>query len=199
MTWSSTASTFASIHPIHTAHSFAMRTVLIFFPALFAALTTAQVATTLPNTLPACAQQCTILTSAQQSCASNAAAYQSCFCQSALLSQLYTSQPVQLCTQCSATDMASIQTWYKASCQNGVPVAGANQPTTPSATTTSPSTATSTPKTAPTAGTTVTNQQDSNSAQNNPTGPWYVVISRHIVDTPSLPIKTNAQANHSFQ
>jgi hypothetical protein len=178
VTRSSTRVTFASTHSIHTPHSFAMRTVLLLFPALHASITLAQVATTLPNTLPACAQQCTILTSAQQSCASNAAAYQSCFCQSALLSQLYTSQPIQLCTQCSAADMASIQTWYKASCQNGGTVAAANQPTTTSTPTPSPSTATTTPRTSHTGGTTTTNQQDSNSG---PSGPWYVLLSLPMI------------------
>jgi len=172
-----------------------MKTALLFFPALFTALTSAQVATTLPNTLPACAQQCTVLTGAQQSCASNAAAYQSCFCQSALLSQLYSSQPVQLCTQCSATDMASIQTWYKGSCQNGAPVAAANQPTTTPATTTSPTT-TMTPKVAPTAGTTVTNQQDPNSAQHAPSGSWYVLPKLEPSQTSHT---DNALTNSSFQ
>lgn len=152
-----------------------MRTFLLFFPAFFGALTTAQVATTLPNTLPACAQQCTVLTNAQQSCASNPTAYQSCFCQSGLLAQLYSSQPVQLCTQCSPTDMASIQTWYTGSCRNGAPVAGANQPNQPT-TTTTPSNLTPTIATTPsnsrTAGAVVANQQGVPGSQNAPQGSW---------------------------
>lgn len=183
MTWSSTQY-YIRFTPSHfnTTHSFAMKTAVLFFPALFAALTTAQVATTLPNTLPACAQQCTELVGAQQSCASNPTAYQSCFCQSALLSSLYSSSPVQLCTQCSATDMASIQTWYKGSCSNGQPVAGANQPTSTTTNPTSPSTTSATSKTsAAAASTTVSNDQDSNSAQNAPSGPWYVHFLQHVL------------------
>ena len=151
-----------------------MKTSLLFFPALFASLGLAQ--TSLPSNLPSCAQQCTILTNAQQSCSSNPTAYQSCFCQSALLSQLYSSQPIQLCTQCSATDMASIQSWYKGTCQQGAPVANNNQqPTnTPSTSTNAPppTTPTTTP---PPAGGTVTGQQSSSTATTAPNGPWYAL------------------------
>ena len=154
-----------------------MKTNLFFFPAVFVSLTIAQ--NTLPSTLPACAQQCTILTNAQQSCTSNPTAYQSCFCQSSLLSQLYISQPVQLCTQCSATDMAAIQSWYKGTCGQGGAAAANNQPSnTPSTTASSPTT-TPTTTTPPATGQTVTNQQDSNAAQDAPKGPWYVASLFH--------------------
>lgn len=147
-----------------------MKTALLFFPALFTALTAAQ--NNLPSNLPACAQQCTIITNAQQSCASNQAAYQSCFCQSALLSQLYSPQPVQLCTQCSATDMSAIQSWYKGTCQQGGAPAANNQPTTTPITTTSPPTTNPTTTAPPATGASVTNQQDSNGAKDAPSGPW---------------------------
>jgi len=161
-----------SIHGIQP-HSLTMRTSLFFFSALFASLTTAQ--TTLPSTLPACAQQCTSLVNAQQSCASNPAAYQTCFCQNALLVQLYQPQPVQICTQCSAGDMASIQSWYTSTCKSGSNPAANNQPTTTPSTTTAPPTTTPTTTTSPAAGATVTNQQDTSSANDPPKGPWYDV------------------------
>ena len=160
-----------------------MGTALLFFSALSATLTIAQ-QTTLPSTLPACAQQCTILTNAQQSCSSNPTAYQSCFCQSALLSQLYSSQPVQLCTQCSASDMASIQSWYKGTCQQGASPAANNQPTNTPSTTTSPPTTGPTTTTPPATGATVTNQQDSNTAKDPPKGPWYVLLIPHPLPRP---------------
>ena len=157
------------MHP----HSLTMKTLLLFFPALFASLSAAQT-TTLPSTLPACAQQCTPLTGAQQSCASNPTAYQSCFCQSPLITQLYSAQPVQLCSSCSASDMASIQQWYKGNCQQGN--AGAaqgatSQPTTtPTTTAVGPTTTPTTTTTPAAAGATVTNPQDLDSTA--PPGPW---------------------------
>lgn len=80
----------------------------------------------IPSNLPPCAQQCTALQQGQTGCVpaggapvTNSGIYQSCFCQSALLSQLYTPNPVQLCTSCSGSDMSTIQQWYKGFCGKG--------------------------------------------------------------------------------
>lgn len=82
--------------------------------------------TLVANTLPSCAQTCAQLQNAQSSCTpaggapvSNQQTYQSCFCQSTLLSQLYSPQSIPFCTQCSAADMATIQSWYKSFCKGG--------------------------------------------------------------------------------
>ena len=162
--------TLALIHDSIHPHSFTMRSTLLFFPALFAAFTAAQ--NNLPSNLPACAQQCNVLVNAQQSCASNQAAYQSCFCQSALLSTLYTSQPVPLCAQCSTTDMAAIQSWYKGTCQQGGPPAANNQATNAPTTTTTPPATNPTTTSPPTTGVSIINQQDSNGDKDAPSGPW---------------------------
>ena len=101
--------------------------------------TSAQQATLLASNLPACAQQCPVLLQAQAGCVPPAAPvtdqaiYQSCFCQSALLTQLPTSN---ICApQCSAEDIGTIQAWFNGLCAQGAPVATPNPiPTTPATT-----------------------------------------------------------------
>ena len=155
---------------------------LVSFPALFIPLIPAQ--TLLANNLPSCAQQCTTLLNAQSSCVpsggapvSNQATYQSCFCTSQLLTQLLSAQLVQLCPQCQAGDMVTIQNWYKGLCGQGAPVAN-NQPSTTLSSTTAPST--TTPASAPTQqGATVNGVEISND-QSAPKGPWCVSRSQSI-------------------
>lgn len=163
-----------------------MKSAVLFFPALFTTLVSGQ--TLLSSNLPPCAQQCPLLTQAQTSCVpsggapvSNQATYQSCFCQSALLSQLRGSQPVQLCSQCTQADMAQIQTWYQGLCQPGAaPVANNNQPSNTPANT--PTTTTSR-TTGPTAGS--ANRGDSDSSQEDQERPWYVPWSLNCRTTVS--------------
>ena len=145
----------------------------------------------LSNTLPSCAQGCAQLQNAQSSCTpaggapvSNDATYKSCFCQSALLSQLYSPQPVQqFCTQCSQGDMATIQSWYKGFCASGAMPSGGNPSSAagaPGATGSagpatsvvqSPATTKSIPLSEP--STTVTNTQDLG-GDDSQKGPWSV-------------------------
>ena len=161
-----------------------MRSLLL--ASLFSLLTpiiSAQAVTLLASNLPACAAQCTVLTNAQGSCTpplapvTSDSIYESCFCQSALLTSLYSSAAVQgVCPSCSAADMLTIQKWYQSVCPNagkGAPNFGnvATGPTTSStAATPGPTTATAT--TAQKASATATNQQDSNSSTNPTPGPW---------------------------
>lgn len=86
----------------------------------------------IPNNLPTCAAGCAQLQNAQSSCTpaggapvTNQQTYQSCFCQSALLVQLYSPSPITFCTQCSQADMATIQDWYKNFCKGGTGAAPA--------------------------------------------------------------------------
>lgn len=161
-----------------------MRSLLL--ASVFSLLTpiiSAQAVTLLASNLPACAAQCTVLTNAQGSCTpplapvTSDSIYESCFCQSALLTSLYSSAAVQgVCPSCSAADMLTIQKWYQGVCPNagkGAPNFGnvATGPTTSStAATPGPTTATAT--TAQKASATATNQQDSNSSTNPTPGPW---------------------------
>lgn len=87
----------------------------------------------IPSNLPSCAEQCTVLQQGQTGCVPAGGApqaspgiYQSCFCQSALLTQLYTNQPVQLCSNCNSGDMATIQNWYQTYCGKGGSQVAAN-------------------------------------------------------------------------
>lgn len=80
----------------------------------------------IPTNLPSCAQSCTVLQQGQTGCVPAGGApqasqgiYQSCFCQSALLTQLYSNTAVQLCSNCDAGDMATIQNWYQTYCGKG--------------------------------------------------------------------------------
>ena len=151
--------------------------------SLFAPIISAQAVTLLASNLPSCAQQCTVLTNAQSSCTPPLAPvtsdqiYESCFCQSALLTSLYSNAAVQgVCPSCSATDMLTIQKWYQGVCPNtgkGAPNFGNLEtgPTT-SSTATMPGPTTSTAATAKPASTTASNQQDSNSSVNPTPGPW---------------------------
>jgi len=121
-----------------------MRSLYSSFVLLtYGALTSAQVGSLLPTTLPACAAQCTVLQQAATGCVPPAAPvtsqdiYQSCFCQSALLTSLIQDPTANICgPQCDAADFASIDSWYQSVC----PVAGA-----PAATTLSTSTVSTTP------------------------------------------------------
>ena len=126
----------------------------------------------IPNNLPACAAQCTILQNAQTSCLSNPSAETSCFCQSTLLGPLYANLGAQLCPSCSSADIQTIQTWYQGLCKNPA-AANANTPTTTTSTLTSQSAtskATSTPSGA--AATGASQQSTTNSTQ----GPWYGLL-----------------------
>ena len=163
-----------------------MRTPL--FPTIFALLTlivfiAAQTVNLLPSNLPACAQQCTILTQAQGSCTPPLAPvttdtiYESCFCQSALLTSLYSNTNAQLCTSCSSTDMATIQQWYQGVCPDngrGAPNFGtlATGPTT-----TSVATGPTTTSSVTTANSGTSNQQDPTTSTNPaPEGSWYITL-----------------------
>lgn len=143
----------------------------------------AQAVTLLASNLPACATQCTVLTESESSCTPPLAPvtsnqiYESCFCQSALLTSLYSSAAVQgVCPLCSAADMSTIQNWYQDVCPNagkGAPQFGdlATGPTT-SPTTAKPGPTASTATAASRASATTANQQDSNSSTNPTPGPW---------------------------
>lgn len=99
------------------------------------------------STFPSCALSCTTLTSAQTGCVPPAApvtdytTYVSCFCQSALLTTLYTT-PDDVCTDvCTAeSDRDLLQTWYKNFCASG----GATTATATAASTATAATATGT-------------------------------------------------------
>lgn len=77
------------------------------------------------DALPACAQQCPVLSQAQAACVPPAApvtdqaTYESCFCQSGYLTQLK-SDPSALCgSVCTAaSDLSQIQQWYAQNCVN---------------------------------------------------------------------------------
>ena len=143
----------------------------------------AQTVNLLASNLPACVNQCTVLTNAQGSCTPPLAPvtsdqiYESCFCQSALLTSLYSSAAVQgVCPSCSAADMLTVQKWYQGVCPNagkGPPNFGdlATGPTS-SSTSTTPGPTTTHATTAPHASATIPNQQDSNSSTNPASGPW---------------------------
>ena len=151
------------------------------FPLLIAIITPLTTAQQLiSTTLPACVQACVPLQQGQTGCTpaggapvSNQDTYKSCFCQSALLTQLYSNSAAQLCTNCAPNDMSTIQNWYKSYCGKGgaaVPTNGQNgnaqqpTPTTSSSSTVSP-TATSAAQ--------GTNQQGLPQAANNANnGPW---------------------------
>ena len=151
--------------------------------SLLAPIVSAQAVSLLPSNLPSCASGCTTLTQAQGSCTPPLAPvtsdeiYESCFCQSALLTSLYSSAAVQgVCQSCSAADMMTIQKWYQGVCPNagkGAPNFGnlATGPTT-SSTASTPGPTTTSATTAPHASATTTNQQDSNSSTNPTPGPW---------------------------
>lgn len=161
----------------------------IIFPAILALLASrlasAQGASALlPSTLPSCAGQCTVLQQAATGCTpaggapvANQATYQSCFCQSALLPSLFSTTAVQLCSTCSASDMASIQSWYKNLCGKGAGVA--NSPDSPSSTSAAPSASKATGKssTTPTSGASVSNSQgNTSSTDQTSNGPWYAIL-----------------------
>ena len=124
----------------------------------------------IPNTLPACAAQCTTLQNAQGSCQTNPTTETSCFCQSSLLTPLKSNPPAQLqdCTACSSGDLLTIGNWYQQFCASGGSAGGATQPTTTSSAAKAPS-ATSHTTSASAAATTAANQSDSSSG---PQGPW---------------------------
>ena len=136
-------------------------------------LTTAQ--QLIPQDLPSCAQQCTVLEQGQTGCTPAGGApvtsqgtYQSCFCQSALLTQLYAESPVQLCSTCSSTDMSSIQNWYKTFCGRGAAPAANNGQQPPTSATSS--TSTTGPTNRPASGATSADQQGAQDSDDN--GSW---------------------------
>lgn len=99
--------------------------------------------------LPTCAEQCTILDTAQTGCVPPAApvtdqaTYISCFCQSGYISSLSTDASQYCGSVCSGDDLTAIQTWYSSFCASD-DSAAASQPTTTTAadaaTTTTPTT-----------------------------------------------------------
>ena len=142
----------------------------LFLPTLFALapLTLAQQAL-IPSTLPACAAQCQTLQNAQTSCQTNPTTQQSCFCQSALLTSLYSTNPAGLaeCT-CTSADLQTIGTWYQGFCKNGAAPAAGNQPTTTSPAAKNPSVTGHT--TTPSAASATAPSQSGSS--NGTQGPW---------------------------
>lgn len=177
LTWSSPSIAFCTIHSL-TMRSFLIASIL----SLLTPIISAQVSL-LASNLPACATQCIVLTNAEGSCTPPLAPvtsdqiYESCFCQSALLTSLYSSAAVQgVCPSCSAADMMTIQKWYQGVCPNagkGAPNFGAFAGgTTTSSTAATPGPTTSTATIAPSASATSTSQQDSNSSTNPTPGPW---------------------------
>lgn len=166
--------------------------------ALFILLAPTIAQSLIPSTWPSCAQQCTMLQQAVTSCESNPTAAQSCFCESALLSQLYEPQAVQLCSQCSAADMLTIQNGYKSTCKAEGAPAAANVDIAASPSTTATSSATSKTSTsatnAATAGSAIGNQQDTSST-NPPSGPWYVPTLSMVI--PCLPYVNHYQREPS--
>jgi len=186
----------------------------LLFPVLFTLLaprlTDAQGPSALiSSTLPSCAQQCTVLQQAATGCTpaggapvANQATYQSCFCQSALLPSLLSTEAVQLCSTCPPSDMASIQSWvgtiydniecrsltewlqYKGLCGKGAGVA--SNPTSTSPTSSSPK-ATGHATSSASPGATVSNSQENTSSSGQTrNGPWRV-----------LPTDQFYSANHS--
>lgn len=116
--------------------------------------------------LPTCAQQCTVLQSAQTGCippaapVTNAATYESCFCQSGYLTTLKAAGSTLCSDVCDAADVAKISSWYQSNCaDNGVAAAASVSAagtttsastvasSTPAATTTSTTSSTSSPNT----------------------------------------------------
>ncbi|KAL8765756.1 MAG: hypothetical protein Q9209_007263 [Squamulea sp. 1 TL-2023] len=98
----------------------------------------------IPADLPACAQQCANLLQAQTACTAppnpppGGTYGLPCFCGFAPLSILKADAPVNLCSTCSTTENAAIQSWYKGACSNGGQTTSApNGPATPATTTTS--------------------------------------------------------------
>ena len=92
--------------------------------ALLTPLVSAQTVTLLASNLPDCAKSCTALTDADSTCTrppvTDDDIYENCFCQSALLTSLYSAAAVQrLCPSCGATDVLIIQKWYQDVCSDG--------------------------------------------------------------------------------
>ena len=84
--------------------------------------------TLLSPTLPVCAPACPVLIQAQSGCVppaapvTNQATYQSCFCQSGYLTSLKSSSNNICAPQCSDSDFAAIESWYKGLCTVNNPV-----------------------------------------------------------------------------
>lgn len=95
--------------------------MFIIFPAASFALlfSLASSQTFISSTLPACAQQCGTLQSAQTNCVppavpvTNQGTYQSCFCTSLIQLPL---TPSLICSTCSPADLAILQDWYAGLC-----------------------------------------------------------------------------------
>ncbi|GAM86323.1 hypothetical protein ANO11243_043370 [Dothideomycetidae sp. 11243] len=86
--------------------------------------------------LPACAEQCQLLTEAQTACVPPAApvtdqaTYLSCFCQSGYLTTLKTDATNVCGTVCQGTDLTQISIWYSSVCAADAPAAAAAPATT---------------------------------------------------------------------
>ncbi|KAI9842449.1 MAG: hypothetical protein M1837_007118 [Sclerophora amabilis] len=113
--------------------------------------------------LPACANACVPLQSAQGACippavpVTDTATYKSCFCKSAFLQTLYTS-PSGICdTACPADGLAQMREWFIRQCEQ--------KPTVAATTVTSTSTSTSSTPTQPTADSAATEDASTESAQ----------------------------------
>ncbi|KAI5199421.1 hypothetical protein E4T39_06246 [Aureobasidium subglaciale] len=123
--------------------------------------------------LPSCAQQCTVLQSAQTGCippaapVTDAVIYESCFCQSGYLTPLKTAGSTLCSDVCEAADVAKIASWYQSNCaDNGVAAAASVSAT---GTTTDPTATRSASTSASSAG----SSSGSQSAKNQNTEPQH--------------------------
>lgn len=99
--------------------------MLLIITAFVLSLTSAQ--TIIPNTLPACAQQCSRLQDAQRLCVppiAPAASQRTCFCESNFLIPLRSGGAPGLCPTCSAPEMETTYDWFRRLC--AAPNTGAN-------------------------------------------------------------------------
>lgn len=130
------------------------------------------------DALPACAQNCVPLKTAQDGCVPPAAqvtnqeTYVSCFCQSAFLTQFYQGSAAICSSACtSPADQTSIQQWYVNYCRTG------QGGVVSSATSNAPTASTATPSVGSSMTNTVINDPDGDGdPSNNYTGSW---ISAH--------------------
>ncbi|KAI5200391.1 hypothetical protein AUEXF2481DRAFT_32974 [Aureobasidium subglaciale EXF-2481] len=134
--------------------------------------------------LPSCAQQCTILQSAQTGCippaapVTDAVIYESCFCQSGYLTPLKAAGSTLCSDVCEAADVAKIASWYQSNCaDNGVAaaarVSAAGTTTDPTATRTASTIASSV------ATSTTGSSSGSQSTKNQNTEPQHSWWSEH--------------------
>lgn len=165
-------------HALHPSSSALPRvlTLILVLVALLAQLAHAQ---DLINyaALPACAQQCTPLSTAQSGCVpqggvTSQETYVSCFCQSDFLKTFYQT-PTGICdAQCPSTsDQTTIQQWYINFCQNGeggVTSSATSSPGTSSTASSAPSDSTS----ATSGHSTINDPDGDGDSENNYSGSW---------------------------